>query len=179
MESSSGSVRGRAIGGLPRHCLSSGGPLPLLLLDGWEWFHGLLSDNCSLLIYNVKLNVSLCPASSLPLQADRAVMQAAVLSLTGWGKCQNGCRMLHPHDLKYKSILGRLAVSYVCTGIHAHPHTHFALAFSLLTVTHRKHPASNQPTCYNEIHCTVNIVLAEEKKTVCIHDHSLFTWNMN
>lgn len=183
MESSSGSVRGRAIGGLPRHCLSSGGPLPLLLLDGWEWFHGLLSDNCSLLIYNVKLNVSLCPASSVLLQADSAVMQAATLALTGWGKCQNGCRMLHPHDLKYKSILGRLAVSYVCTGIHAHPHTHtrFALAFSLLTVTgtHRKHQASNQPTCYNEIHCTVNIMLAMEKKTVCMHDHSLFTWNMN
>lgn len=55
----------------------------LLLLDRYERFHGLLSDNCSLLIYNVKLNVSLSPASSLSLQADSTVMQAAKLALTG------------------------------------------------------------------------------------------------
>lgn len=81
--------------------------------------------------------------------------------------------MLHPHDLKYKSILGRLAVSYVCTGIHAHPHTHtrFVLAFSfILAHSHRyTHLASNQPTCYNEIHCTV--MLAEKKK--CLHAWSV------
>lgn len=57
-------------------------PLPLLL-DGYERLHGLLSDNCSLLIYNVKLNVSLGPASSLTLQAEGTVMQAADPALTG------------------------------------------------------------------------------------------------
>lgn len=54
--------------------------LPLLLPDEWERFHRLLSDNCSLLIYNVKLNVSLGPASSLLLQADRAVTRAATVA---------------------------------------------------------------------------------------------------
>lgn len=100
---------------------------------------GLLSDNCSLLIYNVKLNVSLRPASSLPLQADSAVMQAVTLALTGWSKCQNGCRMLHPHDLKYKSILGRLAVSYVCTGIHAQPRTHTRFVLVLAFILAHSH----------------------------------------
>lgn len=55
----------------------------LLLLGGYERFHGLLSDNCSLLIYNVKLNVSLSPASPLSLQADSTVMQAATMALIG------------------------------------------------------------------------------------------------
>lgn len=47
--------------------------------------------------------------------------------------------MLHPHDLKFKKKkkkkgkLGRLAVSYVCSGMHIHTHRHFVLGFSLLT----------------------------------------------
>lgn len=156
--------------------------LPLLLLDGWESFHGLLSDNCSLLIYNVKLNVSLCPASSPPLQAESTVMQAATLALTGWEKCQNGCRMLHPHDLKYKSILGRL-LSHTCARAYMHIHTHIHVLSllshsSLLTATGTqcKHLASNQPTCYNEIHCTLNWL---KNKMINMHDHSLFIFNMN
>lgn len=80
--------------------LSFSGPLLLLLLDGCERFHGLLSDNCFLLIYNVKLNVSLRPAPSPSLQAESAVMQAARIILTGSAECHNGCCMLHPHDLK-------------------------------------------------------------------------------
>lgn len=108
----------------------------------------LLSDNWSLLIYNVKLNVSLSPASTVTLQADSGVMQAATLSLTGSKRCQKGCRMLHPHDLKYKSISARLPVSYVCTVLHAHPHTHtfcpciFIYPCSQLQV-HCDHRASN------------------------------------
>lgn len=105
-------------------CLRCGPPLLLRLPDGYEQLCGLLSDNCSLLIYNVKLNDSLSPASSPLLEADSALMQAAMPAPIGRGKCQSGCRMLHPHDLKYKSILGRLTVSYVCSGVHAHPDTH-------------------------------------------------------
>lgn len=52
-------------------------PLLLRLPDGYEQLCGLLSDNCSLLIYNVKLNDSLSPASSPLLEADSALMQAA------------------------------------------------------------------------------------------------------
>lgn len=38
----------------------------LQLPDGYDRLCGLLSDNCSLLIYNVKLNDSLGPAPSGP-----------------------------------------------------------------------------------------------------------------
>ena len=65
-------------------CLASAWCLLWLLsldsrLDGEERNHRLLSDNCSLLIYNVKLNVSLSPASALLLQAGCPVMQATTL----------------------------------------------------------------------------------------------------
>ncbi len=59
--------------------------------------------------------------------------------------------------------------------IHTHIHVLSLLSHSsLLTVTgtHRKPLASNQPTCYNEIHCTVNIMLAEGEK-IC-----LLTWSL-
>lgn len=62
-------------GVLPRHRVSNVAtafPFPpplsrfLQLPDGYDQLCGLLSDNCSLLIYNVKLNDSLGPAPSGP-----------------------------------------------------------------------------------------------------------------
>lgn len=112
-----------AHGGLPRHGLSSSSLRLVCCWSDEEGSAGPLSDNCFLLIYNVKLNVSLRPASARPLQADRAVTQAGRAALTGWQECQNWCRMLHLHDLKYKSLPA-------CTQSHKHIRTsaHFVLA---------------------------------------------------
>lgn len=66
-----------AAGVLPRHLVSDvaatvASPFPpplsrfLQLPDGYDQLCGLLSDNCSLLIYNVKLNDSPGPAPSGP-----------------------------------------------------------------------------------------------------------------
>lgn len=174
MESSSGSVcEGAARCGLPRHDLSSSvfPPLPLLLLpDGWE--KAPLAALWQLL------------SAYLQCQTKCLSTPRLLSAATGWERGDAGGHA-GPHWLR--EVPGRMPhvastwfkvqkhtrqtpVSYVCTGVHAHPHTHMHVLSllshsSLLTATGTrcKRLASNQPTCYNEIHCALFIMLTEEQ----------------